>query len=623
MLRGIKTKTVTYDDGRQAEVIFAQTPELARQKPEPETSGAATIESTANMNQFYGFQLTHAEKGDCGALDPRSYIIEDDIICDQDVAIVMPDGVRLYADIYRPVTTKPVPVIMCWSLYGKKQVRIMPYGGKWVICGCPEDTVSPYTKFEAADPLYWCRNDYAICNIDTRGAFNAEGDMHIWDSQDAYDAYHVIEWLAEQTWCNGKVGLFGNSFLGISQWNIASKNPPHLACIAPWDATSDIYREQICQGGIPARFGTAFVAYKSLGKNYVECPNLMLEKEPYYHNCAYWEDKRFAVEKIDIPVYCVSGWTGIHLRGTVCAFERLTTPKRWIRFHRDWEWSDNYNPENLEDLKRFYDRYLKGIRNGWEMTPRVRLDVMDAYDYDYQKKRGETNYPLERTEYQKLYLNAADNGLSFAPVEAVSKTSYDGKTGEAHFDITFDEDIEITGHMKLKMWVECDGYRDMDLFVTVEKLSTTGEFLPLYYLDHEHYGNTSPDTMKMWGPVAVLDAAHPGCLGRMRVSRRKLSEELSTDYWPVQEHSCDEYLNPGEIVPVEIELWPTSRIWHKGQSLRVTVSGIYKRDRFTFPEGPEIDNQGIHIIHTGGEYDSYLQIPVIPPRYQDGDYVYR
>lgn len=58
-----------------------------------------------------------------------------------------------------------------------------------------------------------------------------------------------------------------------------------------------------------------------------------------------------------------------------------------MRAHRDFEWPDSYNPENLEDLKKFFDRYLKDIHNGWEFTPRVRIDVMDAYDYDYASKR--------------------------------------------------------------------------------------------------------------------------------------------------------------------------------------------------------------------------------------------
>jgi hypothetical protein len=60
-----------------------------------------------------------------------------------------------------------------------------------------------------------------------------------------------------------------------------------------------------------------------------------------------------------------------------------------------------FTPENLEDLRRFFDRYLKGIRNGWELTPRVRIDVMDADDSDHASKRAEAEFPLARTQYRE------------------------------------------------------------------------------------------------------------------------------------------------------------------------------------------------------------------------------
>ena len=155
--------------------------------------------------------------------------------------------------------------------------------------------------------------------------------------------------------------------------------------------------------------------------------------------------------------------------------------------------------------------------------------------------------------------------------------------------------------MKLRLYVEADGYDDMDLFINVQKLSTKGEFLP----------------------ITLFGEPHPGVWGKMRVSRRKLDEKLSTDFNPVQAHTCDEKLKPGEIVPVDIEINPTSRIWHKGQQIRVQIAGRYIRENWFEPLMWDSDNKGKHIIHTGGEYASFLQIPVIPPKYQDGDYIYR
>jgi len=67
--------------------------------------------------------------------------------------------------------------------------------------------------------------------------------------------------------------------------------------------------------------------------------------------------------------------------------------------------------------------------------------------------------------------------------------------------------------------------------------------------------------------VNVLGEPHPGAWGKMRVSHRELDPKLSTHFQPVQAHLKEEKLKPGEIVPVDIEIWPHSRIWHKGQQL--------------------------------------------------------
>jgi uncharacterized protein len=109
----------------------------------------------------------------------------------------------------------------------------------------------------------------------------------------------------------------------------------------------------------------------------------------------------------------------------------------------------------------------------------------------------------------------------------------------------------------------------------------------------------------------------------MRVSRRALDEKLSTDFEPVQSHLKEEKLSKGQIVPVDIAIVPISRIWHKGQQLRVQVAGRYIREGWFEPFHWDTNNKGKHIIHSGGKYDSFLQIPVIPPKYVAGDYVYR
>ncbi len=291
----------------------------------------------------------------------------------------------------------------------------------------------------------------------------------------------------------------------------------------------------------------------------------------------------------------------MHLRGSFEAFRKCKSPKKWMRAHRDFEWPDTYDPQNLEDLKRFYDRYLKDIRNGWELTPRLRLEIMDGYDCDFQMRRAEKEFPLARTQYKKLYIDAGNEAMSWTPVANESSIGYEGETGKAAFRVKFDWDTEITGYMSLRLWVEAKGHNDMDLFIAIRKLSAEGE----------------------WVPANVLGEPHPGAWGKMRVSRRLLDPKLSTKYQPVQAHTKDEKLSPGEIVPVDIEIYPHARMFHKGEQIEVQVSGHYIREGWFEPFSWETDNKGEHVIHSGGKYDSYLQIPTIPPRYVAGDYVAR
>ena len=284
------------------------------------------------------------------------------------------------------------------------------------------------------------------------------------------------------------------------------------------------------------------------------------------------------------------------------AFRRITSPNVWLRAHREFEWPDAREPENIEDLRRFFDRYLKDIRNGWEMTPRVRLDVMDSGVFDYQIRRAEKEFPLARTQYKKLFFDASTGKLSYSQVKKEALISYEATKGQVVFTHKFTEDTELTGYMKLRLWVEANGADDMDIFVAIQKGDEKGEFLP----------------------TIVLGEPHPGCPGMLRVSHRELDEERSTPYQPIHTHRREQKLKPKEIVPVEIEIWPSSKMWHAGEHLRVVVSGHYVREEGWFePFKWDIHNKGNHIIHTGGKYDSHLLVPVIPPKLKVGTCVYR
>ena len=565
-------------------------------RPPPPVKRQSKGETEENWDGLEEKSLEGTGFGFCPPLNPRTYEAEDGILCEQDVAVTLRDGTFIYADIYRPVGQTNIPAIVSWSYFGKR-----PGDGfdEWQIIGVPPGTVSRMAKFESPDPGFWCRQGYAVANVDPRGCGHSQGDINMFGTQDGRDGYDFIEWLASQPWCNGKIGMGGNSGVAMTQWRIAAEQPPHLACIAPWEGTGDLYRESLYEGGIPALGFNNFIVGSLVGSGNIDDTAAMAIRYPFMN--AYWEDKIPKWKNIRIPVSTTVCWNHFHLRGSMEGFRRIRSPKKWLRAHREFEWPDTYSTFGVEDLKKFYDRYLKDIRNGWELTPRVRLEVMDAYDFDYQTNRPEKEFPLARTQYRKLYIDAGRGALSFDPVAQESKVSYEGETGSASFAISFEEDMEITGFMKLRLWVEADGHDDMDLFIAIRKLDQGGN----------------------WLPVHVLGEPHPGAWGKMRVSRRELDEKLSTHFQPIQAHRRDQKLNPGEIVPVDIEIWPHSRIWHKGQQMQILVSGHYIREGWFEPFSWELNNKGSHVIHSGGKYDSHLQIPVIPPRYRAGDYVYR
>lgn len=536
-------------------------------------------------------------QGFCPAFNQRTYEAAPGIICEQDVEVIMRDGVKIYCDIYRPANTaEKIPVIVSWSWFGKRPGDGM---SEWQIMGVPPHTVSKMAKFESPDPAYWCHQGYAVANVDVRGAGHSEGNVHMFTHKDGEDGYDFVEWVAAQEWCNGKVGMSGNSGVAMHQWGIAAEQPPHLACIAPWECTTDLYRESLFEGGIPALSFNEFIAAQVTGPNGVDDQVAMARKYPLMNG--YWEDKIPDFSKVRIPVYQTAGFSHFHLTGSVNAFRRCRSRRKWLRMHREFEWPDTYTPENLEDLKRFYDRYLKGIRNGWEMTPRVRVDIMDAYDCDYQVRRAEKTFPLRRTEYKRYYLDAEKMTMQENPVTVESKVSYDSETEEAVFDMEFTEDTELTGYMFLRLYVEADGHDDMDIFVNIQKADQDGNWIP-------------------WN---VLDEPHPGAWGKMRVSMRELDEELSKKYNPILKCRKVQKLSKGEIVPVDIAIVPSARIWHKGQKLRIQIAGRYIREGWFEPLAWDTDNHGKHIIHTGGQYESFIQVPVIPPKYKVGDYVYR
>ncbi|CAN5294642.1 CocE/NonD family hydrolase [soil metagenome] len=516
-------------------------------------------------------------------LEP-SVRVEDGILIEHDVAISLSDGITLYADVHRPEGATNVPVILSWS-FGGKNFNFVTKGSSLGIL--PEGTVSILSRQEGPDPAYWCHYGYAVIHVDPRGNGNSEGDAWFLSEPDARDCCEVIAWAAEQPWSNGRVGMHGTAFPGNNCWYAAAQKPPALACIAPWEAFFDFYEAVAARGGVLDSGIMNHMLSRIHGHGYTE--DIVEMGRQYPFRTAYWEEKRAKIENIDIPVYMTASINLFH-NGIFKAFQKIPSERKWLRTHTSVSWRELYLNENLEDLRRFFDRYLKNIRNGWELTPPVRLSLYDsAGDV---KNRIESQWPPAGVEHMPLYLNATTGALSSEPEETETAARYTvGDDDDLSFTYRFDKDTEVAGYAKLRLWVEAAGSDDMDLFVSFQRLDAEGNNLPLPF----------------------YEMPHAGVSGVIRVSHRELDEERSTPSEPVLKHQAESPIQAGEKIPVEVPLWPLMFVFHVGEQLRITVRDHAKRVGVgtSLIKNPKWDtiNRGEHIFHTGGKYDAHLLLP--------------
>ncbi len=527
--------------------------------------------------------------------NPRQVTV-DGLTIDYDVALKLRDGTPIYTDIYRSARLEgPLPTVLLWSAYGKHFRWPEPMRSIFT----QNSGVSDYAPIECQDPLVWCPAGYAIVVPDPRGINHSEGDATAWSPQEGDDIHDTIEWIAEQPWSNGKVGMAGASYFGIVQWFAGVTRPPHLAALMPYDGMSDLYREIVVHGGIP---NTGFVSFWNAqvraSPNRAESWMKAMEVHPFFDE--YWQSKAPPVELIDIPTYVISCWSdhAVHTRGSLSAFMRLGTEQKWLEVHGRNKWARMYTEESTRRQFAFFDRFLRDIPNEVDDWPRVRLEVREGIDVG--EERAEAEWPLARTRYTPFYLDASTGSLSPTPISEPSAVAYDATAAEpeAMFSHTFTEDTELTGYFKLKLWVEAEGADDMDLFAAVQKFDAAGELVNFYYITRFLFGN----------------AAH----GWLRVSHRELDPARSKPHQPFLTHQREQRLEPGEIVPAEIEIWPSSTLFRAGEQMRVIVMG---KDTFNPPADqpgigiaihPVTRNAGRHILHTGGRYDSHILVPVIP-----------
>jgi predicted acyl esterase len=537
---------------------------------------------------------------------PQFQPIPVDIRFDKDVAVELRDGVTIHVDVLRPAGTEQVPVIVAWSPYGKGQGTSASVMGVFGMVGLDNGIVSGLEKFEGPDPAYWCARGYAICNPDIRGVVDSDGDSVLWDRQEGRDCYDLIEWLAEQPWCSGKVGMSGTSYLAVSQWFTAAEQPPHLAAINPWEGVSDVYRDLVMRGGMP---DTGFVRQLQdgsfFGKNAKEDVLSEAERHPLMN--ALWENKIPDFGKIEVPAYVVASYSNtLHTAGTFRAWRRIASEEKWLRVHNSQEWPDYYDEANVEDLRRFFDRYLKGDDNGWESTPRVRYSVLDFEGGDKVNLAAD-QFPPSEVRSTKYYLDGRSRTLTTEASNDAIAVDYDvdATPNAVSFIAKFDQETVMVGYPKAHLWVEARGADDMDLFLLVQKLDAHGT--PLQQFTVPNHNARIHDVTDHGASIL----RYKGSDGRLRVSARRLDETLSTADVPAHSFDRVEKLAAGELVDVEIDLLPIGLVFYPGEQLRFVISAGNLLGTL-MPAIREYvgANNGQHVIHTGGDHASYLQLPI-------------
>jgi uncharacterized protein len=345
------------------------------------------------------------------------------ILIDRNVSIPMRDGIRLCADIYRPVNDIPVPAILVRLPYDKDDLMM---------------------HMEAVVPVRAAEQGYAVVYQDTRGRYRSEGDFYpfVYEGQDGYD---TIEWIAAQPWCSGAVGMSGASYFGATQWLAAIEQPPHLRAIAPVVTSSEYYEGWTYQGGA---FQLGFCLYwvllglapdtiirlaKAHEGNDGELERLLAAlddiEEQYHHlplstlpifknsqaagyyfdwlahetRDVYWKGSSIqsSYDKIQVPAFNIGGWYDLFLKGTLENYEGmraaggsakareeqrlLVAPWSHGNFSAEFpgirfgEAASAYGIDLCGQVLQYFDAPAQGdAQKDWTMHSRVRIFVLWA-----------------------------------------------------------------------------------------------------------------------------------------------------------------------------------------------------------------------------------------------------
>ena len=599
---------------------------------------------------------------------PKS-VPQHEVVVRKNVMIPVRDGTRLAADVYLPAKDgQPLegrfPTILSRTPYNKDGMK--------------------------GEAEWFVARGYAAVMNDTRGRFGSEGTWRM-IVDDPHDGYDVVQWITGQPWSNGKVGTVGTSYVGGTQHALACANPPGLAAMIPVDALSNCGLVSMRHAGaFELRFmnwifttgapnARRALADPLLRQALVENGKLMrqhiwhlpirknttpLRVVPEYEgwlieamrhgDCdAYWKQPGYSVidnvdRYADVPVYHVTGWYDSWVRSNVLNWQSLAPRKKsphkliigpWThggqRSH--WAGETEFPAEAALDFNdwrlRWFDRWLKGIRNGVEDEPPVKLFIMGGGDGHKTKSgrrfhggywRDEREFPLARTRFTPYYLHA-DGTLSpakpavadacttfrFDPADPVptiggNLSSMGGLAEAGGFDQRTRE-----GTTGARYTLPLSQRRDVLVFQTPpleEDVEVTGPVCVKLWIS-----STAPDTDFT---AKLVDVAPPNADYPLGFDLNIGDAIRRARYRDSLEHAS--LMKPGTVYPLQIDIYPTANVFAKGHRIRVDVSSSnFPRFDVNPNTGEPLQQHRRMIVADNTVYHeagrpSHILLPVIP-----------
>jgi predicted acyl esterase len=468
-----------------------------------------------------------------------------------------------------------------------------------------------------------------IANV--RGSGESEGEYQLMGPLEQQDGYDLIEWIAEQPWCSGNVGMVGVSYFSWIQYLVAAQNPPHLKAISPLEGATDYYRDVAYRGGI---LSLGFLTYwntemsdtASISQSERELSPEELERETarvkeenadirhlysvyqllhtprknpmvfdallhptdgeWYHRRSGY--KHF--DKIQVPIYCGAAldFADLHLAGGFTAWaEAHGMPKKFLiypRFHlRPFT-------EHHDLLVRWFDHWLKDNDTGMLDEEPISLWVQGRDEW-----RSETEWPLDRTEWTKLYLRGEGRLSLEEPNEHEAADSFDNVPY-----VTLDSVIEGIPHLRyatdpLTSELEITGPIALYLYGSLSNVD--GNWIVELH-------DIAPD-----GEITILSK------GWLKASFRELDRENSQPHKPWHSYARQVPVEPGSVEEYAIQIHDTSNVFLPGhriglvvKSLDHSLEGGWNTIFFHLPCSLEVT----HTVHHDAQFQSHLLLPVIP-----------